>query len=87
MSPAAERETGRVIQPDSDLYVAGIIFALAIFSVGMWAGKWIESSKPKPAPEVVYRAPLTQWQCTKQEGREYVHACRHRLLSDAVGAR
>lgn len=38
------------------------------------------------APEIglmyLYRTPLTQWQCTTSEHREYHGACKHREWSE-----
>lgn len=50
------------------------------------AGAWLER-QVTPAPEVRivaaprFKAPLTQWQCTRQEFAEYREACKQRAFS------
>lgn len=39
------------------------------------------ASQPIPIIRVKERPPLTQWSCTNQERREYLHACTRRFKS------
>lgn len=86
MSPYAEREVGRVIQPSSDWYVGAFMVGVLVFGAGFWTGIWSEARKPRPAveKEIVYRTPLMQFQCTSSERREYIEACKQRIRSGRV---
>jgi hypothetical protein len=91
MSPDARAVLDPLQEPEGwtltdrvDAFVAGTVLALGCFAGGFQLGQWIESRKPAPAPEIVYRAPLTQWDCSDQEFREHLHACTQRQRSSAV---
>jgi hypothetical protein len=75
-------------QPNaSDAIVAIVCLMVAAFGAGYWTHDWVEDPKTQPVPTVVYRAPLTQWQCTKREFAEHRQACRDRLISEITKPR
>jgi hypothetical protein len=65
----------------TDFGVALLCVAALAFVAGLGIGADREALKPKPAPEVVYRAPLMQFQCTKREIAEHIQACKDRRRS------
>lgn len=82
MSPIARDELDRFVQPTwTDAAVAILVFGAGTFVAGYELRSWRAATEPKPAPEIRYVAPLTQWQCSKQELREYQFACKQRILS------
>jgi len=72
------------------LVVAAMLSHFAAIKFGMWIEREeqarqraIEASKPKPV-HIRPAIGLTQWSCTKQEMREYVHACARRKRQEEI---
>jgi hypothetical protein len=55
-----------------------------VLAIGLLAGMSLPAG-PTSTVKVRERwAPLTQWECSPQEHREYVHACAHRERMDGI---
>jgi hypothetical protein len=66
-----------------------VVTAAAIFGAGWWARGWSDEHERAriaalPKPVVERQAPLTQWQCTKEEFKEYRGACLGRAKAGLI---
>lgn len=67
------------------LFVFSVGFATYGYLRGIDSGKAFERERLAYTPtRVIPATPLTQWQCSSQEAREYANACASRLRMEKV---